>query len=57
VLEKFRTNIHGLSRAWKRVILVVFDFAVLLTVLWVTYSLRLPINPIGACQSTQLQTI
>lgn len=41
MLAKIRKNINALPRVWKRIILVCFDFAALLAVLWVAYSLRL----------------
>ena len=52
MLEKFRSNLSGLPRSWKRAVLVIFDFFALLTVLWLAYSLRL--NTRFVPSSTQL---
>lgn len=41
MLARIRSEISALPRVWKRIILVCFDFAALLGVLWVAYSLRL----------------
>lgn len=39
--QKLRSHILGLSRSWKRFILICFDVTVLVVALWMSFSLRL----------------
>ena len=41
MIQKVKTRIVGLPRAWKRAFLISFDFVVLATALWASFALRL----------------